>query len=155
MNRKRHRSSSGKWTDRGSGSSGIRSGIRSCRHIMRQIFITAEISGKMHLHKVPLLWIRYEVWLQELNGKCSCLEVKAPQTQMSILLKCPIVGPCTYGCHFSYGAALQGQAFEFWKASNNNFSKRYHAVHTKSDLSVRKPCIAGLHPASIGGSPVC
>ena len=47
------------------------------------------------------------------------------------------------------------EAFEFWKASNNNFSKRYRVVHTRSDLSVRRPCIAVLHPASIEVSPVC
>lgn len=47
------------------------------------------------------------------------------------------------------------QAFEFWKASNNNFSKRYRVVHTRSDLSIRRPCIAVLHPASIEVSPVC
>lgn len=58
-------------------------------------------------------------------------------------------------CRFSYGAALRGQAFEFGKASNNNFSKRYHTVHTRSDLSVRKPSTAVSHPASIGVSPVC
>ena len=34
----------------------------------------------MCLHKVPLLWIRYEVWLLEWKGKCFCPEVKAPQT---------------------------------------------------------------------------
>ena len=47
-----------------------------------------------------------------------------------------------------------GQAFGFWKASNNNFSKRSHAVRTRSDWSVRKPCTAVSHPASIEVSPV-
>ena len=65
------------------------------------------------------------------------------------------VGLSTCGCRFSCGAVLPGQAFEFWKASNNNFSKRYRVVHTRSDLSVRRPCIAVLHPASIEVSPVC
>lgn len=94
-------------------------------------------SGQMCLHKVPLLWIRYEVWLQEWNGKCFCPEVKAPQTQPGIPLKQLTVGLYTCGCRFSCGAVLPGQAFEFWKASNNNFSKRYRVVHTRSDLSVR------------------
>ena len=31
----------------------------------------------------------------------------------------------------------------------------YRVVHTRSDLSVRRPCIAVLHPASIEVSPVC
>ena len=96
-------------------------------------------SGQMCLHKVPLLWIRYEVWLQEWNGKCFCPEVKAPQTQPGIPLKQLTVGLYTCGCRFSCGAVLPGQAFEFWKASNNNFSKRYRVVHTRSDLSVRRP----------------
>ncbi len=46
-------------------------------------------------------------------------------------------------------------SFRILKASNNNFSKRYRVVHTRSDLSVRRPCIAVLHPASIEVSPVC
>lgn len=112
-------------------------------------------SRQMCLHKVPLLWIRYEVWLQEWNGKCFCPEVKAPQTKPGIPLKQLTVGLYTCGCRFSCGAVLPGQAFEFWKASNNNFSKRYRVVHTRSDLSVRRPCIAVLHPASIEVSPVC
>ena len=107
----------------------------------------------MCLHKVPLLWIRYEVWLLEWKGKCFCPEVKAPQTQPGIPLKQLTVGLYTCGCRFSCGAVLPGQAFEFWKASNNNFSKRYRVVHTRSDLSVRRPCIAVLHPASIEVSP--
>lgn len=112
-------------------------------------------SGQMYLHKVPLLWIRYEVWLQEWNGKCFCLEVKAPQTQMRISLKRLTVGLYICGFRFSCGAILPGQASEFWKASNNNFLKRYRAVHTRADLSVQMPCIAVSHPASIGVSPVC
>ena len=90
---------------------------------------------------------------QEWNGKCFCPEVKAPQTQPGIPLKQLNVGLYTCGCRFSCGAVLPGQAFEFWKASNNNFSKRYRVVHTRSDLSVRRPCIAVLHPASIEVSP--
>ena len=112
-------------------------------------------SGQMYLHKVPLLWIRYEVWLQEWNGKCFCLEVKAPQTQMRISLKRLTVGLYICGFRFSCGAILPGQASEFWKASNNNFLKRYRAVHTRADLSVQMPCIAVSHPASIEVSPVC
>ena len=87
-------------------------------------------SGQMCLHKVPLLWIRYEVWLLEWKGKCFCPEVKAPQTQPGIPLKQLTVGLYTCGCRFSCGAVLPRQAFEFWKASNNNFSKRYWSIIT-------------------------
>ena len=86
---------------------------------------------------------------------CFCPEVKAPQTQPRIPLKQLTVGLYTCGCRFSCGAVLPGQAFEFWKASNNNFLKGYRAVHTRADLSVQKPCIAVSHPASIEVSPVC
>ena len=112
-------------------------------------------SEQMYLHKVPLLWIRHEEWLLEWNGKCICPEMKAPQTQPGIPLKRLTVDLYTCGFRFSCGAVLPGQAFEFWKASNNNFSKRYRVVHTKSDLLVRKPCTAVSHPASIEVPPVC
>lgn len=72
-------------------------------------------SGQMCLHKVPLLWIRYEVWLQEWNGKCFCPEVKAPQTQPGIPLKQLTVGLYTCGCHFSCGQFFQGKLSNFGK----------------------------------------
>ena len=72
-------------------------------------------SGQMCLHKVPLLWIRYEVWLQEWNGKCFCPEVKAPQTQPGIPLKQLTVGLYTCGCRFSCGAVLPGKLSNFGK----------------------------------------
>ncbi len=84
-------------------------------------------SGQMCLHKVPLLWIRYEVWLQEWNGKCFCPEVKAPQTQPGIPLKQLTVGLYTCGCRFSCGAVLPGQSDKrlVWAEEITKFAEMY------------------------------
>lgn len=52
--------------------------------------------------------------------------------------------------------SLPAELFFYSKVHGSyRVSVKYHAVHTRSDLSVRKPCIAVSHPASIEVSPVC
>ena len=46
------------------------------------------------------------------------------------------------------------QAFGSLQSNSNSFLKRCHAAHIRPDLSDRKLCTGGSHPASIAALPV-
>ena len=57
------------------------------------------------------------------------------------------------GCRYFSWEDLQEPACVFLRSSNNNFLKRRYSVRIMPDLSGRRLCIVGSHPASTEVSP--